>query len=51
MMTDHQGARGRLVEQARRRWIDELIPRSRDNKLLYFKPRKTRTVELESVAV
>ena len=45
-MTDHQGDRRRLVEDARRRWIDELIPRSRDNKLLYFRARRTRTVEL-----
>jgi very-short-patch-repair endonuclease len=45
-MTEGQGDRRRAVDQARRQWIDQLIDRSRNNRLLFFQPRKARTVEL-----
>lgn len=38
--------RRQVVEAARIRWIDRLIDRSRRNRLLFFRPLKVRTVEL-----
>jgi hypothetical protein len=37
-----------LVDQARKRWSDELIDRSRRNNFLYFRPLKTGTLDFSS---